>query len=535
MSDPSEAERLKAEGNALFVKNDFSGAYEKFTQALKHDEGSAILYSNRAACSLGRSRVFYSQMTTQATELDPSYAKAWARLAAAYGGLNKHQSSVTAWRRALAVLPVDNLTAAQQNQRDLYTRKLAEAITNADRAAVYVPAHVTLSIREEEKPWNRAAKVMETLMPTNTWNSSAWVMVSAFTNWATALEMMQHLREIQTPAGPALFGLIGVIEALSNTVIEDTRAFVLTDQDFFKKYNQQAMVEISKSRAWTDGSARTVMEEAPKRVQREGWGITRLSLSVTVRAWIMRAFMDENLTGATWAAIDFYTSAVEVIRWGMQQWADVPVSEKGSIFQPTFLRGVKCLRLGTYLKAYKENPGPSSKMPLSRILAEAQDLLNELAFAPNEPVGEDGNPMFLCFTRYPLAGAHSGIGFYHQHTARNAREAGPLVSKGFQAAAKAYLQSADIYPQDDEKCIMSLHFALDALLEAGSPAHEILALLNRIRDDIPVIKRIWEYSADSVSGRDAALKRDMALRDRLLSRMQEGQIGPDDTVRHGMF
>ncbi|KAL7285807.1 hypothetical protein ACG7TL_000916 [Trametes sanguinea] len=483
MANPSEAERLKAEGNALFVKNDFSRAYEKFTQAIKHDEENAILYIDAY---------------TDASK-----------------GLDKYQEAITAWRRALAVLPVENLNAAQQKQRDLYAGKLAEAINNAERATVYVPAHVTLSIREEDKPWNRASKVLEALIPTNTWNSSAWVMVSAFT----------------------------VVEALTNAVIEDTRAFVLTDQDFFKKYNQQrkhelilgkyntalnltltVMVEITKSRAWTDGSARTVMEEAPKRVQSEGWETTRLALSVTVRAWIMRAFIQENLIGGTWAALDFYTSAIEVIRWGMQRWVDVPVAEKGSIFQPTFLRGM-------LYKAYKENPGPSSKMPLSEIFAGANELLNELASAPDEPTDEHGNPMFLCFTRYPLAAAHSFLGFYYQHTARNARQAGRPnleVTEGFQAAAKAYLQSADIYPQDDEK--LTLHCALDTLLEAGSPAQEVLALMNRIRDDIPVIKRIWEFSADAVSGRDTALERDMSLRNRLLTSMQEGKILHDDTA-----
>ena len=55
MSTPklSEAERLKAEGNALFIKNDFGGTHKKYTEALKHDDKNATLYCNRAACSLG--------------------------------------------------------------------------------------------------------------------------------------------------------------------------------------------------------------------------------------------------------------------------------------------------------------------------------------------------------------------------------------------------------------------------------------------------------------------------------------------------
>ena len=53
----SDAERLKAEGNSLFVKSNFSGAYKKYSEAIKYDDKNAVLYCNRAACSLeiGRS------------------------------------------------------------------------------------------------------------------------------------------------------------------------------------------------------------------------------------------------------------------------------------------------------------------------------------------------------------------------------------------------------------------------------------------------------------------------------------------------
>lgn len=56
MADSSEAARFKAEGNSLFQKQQFAAAYEKYTQAIKHDNQNAILFSNRAACSLGLGR-----------------------------------------------------------------------------------------------------------------------------------------------------------------------------------------------------------------------------------------------------------------------------------------------------------------------------------------------------------------------------------------------------------------------------------------------------------------------------------------------
>ena len=55
-SSSSLSEQLKAEGNTLYCERNFRGAYEKYTQALLHEDKNAILYSNRAACSLGLSK-----------------------------------------------------------------------------------------------------------------------------------------------------------------------------------------------------------------------------------------------------------------------------------------------------------------------------------------------------------------------------------------------------------------------------------------------------------------------------------------------
>ena len=64
----------------------------------------------------------------------------------------------------------------------------------------------------------------------------------------------------------------------------------------------------------------------------------------------MRAFIEDGVRGNTEAALEFYNSAMEVLEWGSERWKDVPFEEKGAIFQPTFIRGVKCLRLDVLLK-----------------------------------------------------------------------------------------------------------------------------------------------------------------------------------------
>lgn len=50
--EKSKAALLKDEGNALFVKKEYAAAYDTYTEAISEDGQNAILYANRAACSL---------------------------------------------------------------------------------------------------------------------------------------------------------------------------------------------------------------------------------------------------------------------------------------------------------------------------------------------------------------------------------------------------------------------------------------------------------------------------------------------------
>lgn len=55
----NQAEQLKAEGNALFLQNDFVSAYQKYTEAISYDSKNAILYCNRAACAASEGMATY--------------------------------------------------------------------------------------------------------------------------------------------------------------------------------------------------------------------------------------------------------------------------------------------------------------------------------------------------------------------------------------------------------------------------------------------------------------------------------------------
>lgn len=78
----SAALQLKNEGNLLFGQQNYDAALQKYTEALVLDPNSAVLFSNRAACNLNMGRYLdASGDANEATKLDPTFTKAWARMA----------------------------------------------------------------------------------------------------------------------------------------------------------------------------------------------------------------------------------------------------------------------------------------------------------------------------------------------------------------------------------------------------------------------------------------------------------------------
>ena len=62
----------------------------------------------------------------------------------------------------------------------------------------------------------------------------------------------------------------------------------------------------------------------------------------------MRAFFEEKAHQNVKVAMKFYDWAIEVLEKGARIWANTPLSEKGAIFTPTFVRGVWKLKLSAY-------------------------------------------------------------------------------------------------------------------------------------------------------------------------------------------
>ena len=53
---PKLAAELKDEGNKLYAQKNYPEAYKKYTSAIAEDPNNAVLYANRAACSLGQKK-----------------------------------------------------------------------------------------------------------------------------------------------------------------------------------------------------------------------------------------------------------------------------------------------------------------------------------------------------------------------------------------------------------------------------------------------------------------------------------------------
>ncbi len=139
----------------------------------------------------------------------------------------------------------------------------------------------------------------------------------------------------------------------------------------------------------------------------------------------MRGFVEDRLKGNASTALEYYTSALEVLQWGSRVFADVDDEQRGAVFQPTFIRSVKCFRLDALMgvrhappsdlrrlltleKVYLKNPSPTSEFLLAEILAGADELLEDIGRVgvPDEPNTETV-PFWLAFRCYPAGQAHA--------------------------------------------------------------------------------------------------------------------------------
>ncbi|KAG1724346.1 hypothetical protein EDB19DRAFT_1858604 [Suillus lakei] len=534
MSEPTAAQ-LKDEGNELFRKQDYVGAFAKYTEAIALDDKNAVLYANRAACNYGLGRYLDAVADAKmAIKVDPGYAKGWSRLAASRDALADWERSTEAWQKALDVLPKTNLSLAEQRQKDQCTAGLsaAQARGNADREPIFP----RFKASDGKLPWQVATEMLPELRRAGPkkFSSSAWVIAYAYEEFTRGVELMNEVKKMPHPQASGGFAYAGNLMALTyltNGLMRDERAFHINQPDWITKYNQQFLLEAMYRQAWDSVGLEIAKEGAQTRLKEKGWDDVRPALSVTVRAWIMRGVLDK-LRGEPQAGIQFLKQAVDLLEWGRNIWKNVTNTDRGPIFEDTFVRGVRSMHLKMFRDAYNTDPGLNSKYPLEHLKEEAEDLLKEIEIGSSQnPRKEQVDPGAVSsFYIYPAGIAHSMIGFYHVQTALYDND--PLTCMfSFMRGAQAYMKAAGKYPEDDELHAWNLSCAMDCMRNAGiSKICDLDAVAISLRKAIPKMKKIWALSALQHGGRDRKIRVNLDIADNIMKHVEEGKLTLEDPV-----
>ncbi|KAI9574032.1 hypothetical protein HD554DRAFT_582539 [Boletus coccyginus] len=507
---PSTAEQLKAEGNAFFIKKDFVRAYDKYSEAIAIDGQNAVLYANRSACSFGMSNFIDAVHDAhQATEIDPTYAKGWSRLASAHDASKEYTNAIEAWQNAIDALPKTDLSPAERKQKEQYTTSLDKTKQRLETASsTLLPGIVVNEIREK-LPWQVAEEMLPELHAAGAagYMSSAYVIHFANREFVDGVGHMKTLKKVPIEGDPSVFKIFGHTSGLTcitNGLMRDFRVFRFDSQDWVPKLYTQMYFEAGKYNAWTEEPVDVIQRSALERLKKKGWDDVRPALSVVIRGWIMRAIFDKQLKNASHVAVERLKQTLELLHWGRQVWRDVSKDDRGVIFQDTFVVGVKVIYLDALMEAHAKGPAADKKAHLDTLLEAANELLEDTQRIV--PTAEPVDPGFVSsFKVYPAAHARGSLGYYFVQMARSGHN--PTEQKmQYLRAVGEYIKAANRLPEDDEKHCWYLNCAIHPMMQADVPMDMRIEIVRRIRATMPKMQRIWANSALAKQGRDVMLE-----------------------------
>ncbi|KAJ7592876.1 hypothetical protein C8J56DRAFT_1045329 [Mycena floridula] len=528
---------LKEEGNKLFAQQDFVSASVKYTEALALDPENPILFSNRAACLLQMRQYLDAKADcVKATTLDPLYARAWARMGSCTDALGEWEQSTLAWQNALNVLPKDNLSPLQAKQKLQYTESLKaaeEKFTEMKLGRLSDDAVQSTAETSDLMPWKIAERMLPELRAQNNPNSIAWVLEAAYRGYRKGVETMKSIKVTEIGHIQHIQGPTAAIQDLTNGILRDMRVFYIDNHGWIEASELQWKLEVLQNRIWLTAGPQLVMEEALDRQRNEGWGSVRPALSSTIRNWIMRGFIDFRINENYGSAVEYLGRSMEILNWGRTVWKDVPASDRGVIFDSTFIRGVHSLYVTALMAAAVadvDNIGA-----LEDLYDAAQDLAREakanpfnIRLYPTADVGFQHS-----FFSLPLSKALAAQGLYHVKLAEKAmKEHNSAQSKEHQlSSANFYRQAADYLPPDDEDYPWFLKCALAYMGPFEPPLRFSLALMQRIRESLPKMRRIWQaHPAMGKRERNPAYEKIVGEEIQLRKLLAEGKLTLDQNV-----
>ncbi|KIK51357.1 hypothetical protein GYMLUDRAFT_252137 [Collybiopsis luxurians FD-317 M1] len=554
MSALERATKLKEEGNNLFSQKNYASAAAKYSEALQVRSFSRELF--RSSCPNPQYSYLDAQSDAQkATQIDPGFAKAYARVATAQDALRMPYKSVESWKSALRNLPRDNLTPSQLAQKAEYEKGLAAAVDALDLLKSSGAKHLLMTGANEtsDLPWVCAHRIMPQLMERGDYKSCAWALTSAYN------EFTEGVRQIfsATTQGPLRFQSTTGLSFISNAILTDHRVFHITDGRFIQKYNEQGKWETTSLfnygltwaiiivigeaqffRAWTEGGPDVIKQNVLKRLEEEGWGATRPALATTVRyilvlnldqrliplrgyrSWIIQGFYQGGLFQNVVAEIEFIGRAIELIKWGREQFENVPKEDRGVIFEETFLRGVQMLHLEALLKVFPR----ADDETMEATLLEAEDVIAGVDAATIPP--RESDPAFVSAYYYkPKGEALSMKGMYYRTLgnrlrARKDRSLLETMNKNYALSSRYYLEAAEFF----------LNAGLEMMGYCKTSPRDQLAVIERLRLSIPKMKCIWAQSSFAKQGGDILFKRGLDVENELREALKTGKFQLDIPV-----
>ncbi|KAL0954416.1 hypothetical protein HGRIS_003402 [Hohenbuehelia grisea] len=524
-SSSDAAAQLKDAGNALFVQKKYTDAARKYTEALAIEE-SAVLLANRSACRLGLGK--YADALTdarRATDVDPTYAKGYARVATAYEGLGMHLEAIGSWTKAIEMLSTATPSAAQTRQKELYENSLNEN-RRFFEAMLKDPTILLkgMSIPKGMNPglMKDPGDVSEELLPEikNNMFSSAWVVLGARKEYTLGTQISREQKPVKAAEAEhlkkegALIGDLrelrflapdansdglyvykdGAMRALATAMLRDKRVYNVYPKDFFGKFDIQETFEMDRTEAWGAGPAEDNMKEAKARLAEKGWDALRPALEVTVYHYIMHAGLDSSLKQRNDLAVQYCERAVNLIRLGREEWKDVPSQVRGHVFDDWFYNAIRAFHIGMYSLAGQID---RALFTVDNLEEFADELLNDIE-KTEPPPPDDTDPGYaLSFHVYPKAMALAQKGNCHNIRSVLSPEArkNPEIKKRICLEGSRYMiESANLYPPDEDIHLFDLYLALDMLYNAQAPLSEILPIMERIRTGYPLVKKYWPTS-----------------------------------------
>jgi len=118
----------------------------------------------------------------------------------------------------------------------------------------------------------------------------------------------------------------------------------------------------------------------------------------------------------------------------------------------------------------------------------------------------------------------SAKGYYHAQMAEYVTAREEILDHSHKAA-QFYLESANIYPQDDENHTWYLRCSVEYMWKCGTELRVTLVVLKRLREAIPKMKEIW---GGVDIGKMKELQMFVDAEDMLLKEVSRGKVTLDD-------